>query len=148
VQALEHAAQSRQLEVRYRALFNLGLVYLERARALTDQDAATQAYSAAADLYKRALRLRPHDVDAKWNYELAHRQRPEPKSGGGGGGGGSAQQHGPPPTPQNRQNRPAGGLDERQAEQLLQSAARDERDVQGRKQRQNQVERPPGGKDW
>ena len=39
-----------------------------------------------------------------------------------------------------------GGLDQRQAEALLNSAAREERDVQGRKQRQGRT--PPGGKDW
>ena len=35
-----------------------------------------------------------------------------------------------------------------QAEQLLGSAAREERDVQAKKQKQNRVEPPPGGKDW
>jgi Ca-activated chloride channel family protein len=44
--------------------------------------------------------------------------------------------------------RPAGGLGQQQAEQLLNSAARDERDVQGKRQRQNRADVPPGGKDW
>jgi Ca-activated chloride channel family protein len=35
-----------------------------------------------------------------------------------------------------------------QAEQLLASAAREERDVQAKRQRQTRVEPPPGGKDW
>jgi Ca-activated chloride channel family protein len=39
-------------------------------------------------------------------------------------------------------------LGEQQAEQLLNSAARDEREVQGKKQKQNRAEPPPGGKDW
>jgi Ca-activated chloride channel family protein len=39
-------------------------------------------------------------------------------------------------------------LGERQAEELLNAAARDERDVQGKKQKQNQPPPPPGGKDW
>jgi hypothetical protein len=30
----------------------------------------------------------------------------------------------------------------------LNAAARDERDVQGKKQKQNQPPPPPGGKDW
>jgi Ca-activated chloride channel family protein len=145
--ALERAAQSRTLDVRYRALFNLGYIHLQRARAAKDEEQAQQGFAAAAELYKRALRLRPAEVDAKWNYELANRKRP-PQSGGGGGGGGSNEQQGEPTPEQNPQNRPAGGLDPSQAEELLRSAARDERDVQGRKQRQSQAERPPGGKDW
>jgi Ca-activated chloride channel family protein len=39
-------------------------------------------------------------------------------------------------------------LSERQAEQILNSAARDEQEVQGRKQRTNQPDTPPRGKDW
>ena len=37
---------------------------------------------------------------------------------------------------------------ERQAEAILNSAARDEQEVQGRKQRVNQPDTPPRGKDW
>ena len=48
---------------------------------------------------------------------------------------------------QPQSERPSGGLGEQQAEQLLNSAARDERGVQGKKQKQT---RPPprGGRDW
>ena len=145
--ALERAAQARTLEVRYRALFNLGYIQLQRARANKDESQAQEAYDAAAALYKRALRLRPGELDAKWNYELANRKRRQSSGGGGGGGGESQQQAQPSPEQSPRQN-PAGGLSEKQAEELLRSAARDERDVQGRKQRQTQAERPPGGKDW
>ena len=49
---------------------------------------------------------------------------------------------------QPQQQPQAGGIDPRQAERLLNSAAREERDVQGRKQRQSRSERPPLGKDW
>lgn len=150
VQPLERAAQSaKDLDLRYRALFNLGLVYLNRGRALKEEEAATQAFAAALEAYKRALRLRPNELDAKWNYELALRERP-PESGGGGGGGGGEQQPqpaAPQPSPSTAE-RPSGGLDQQRAEQLLNSAARDERDVQSRKQQQRQPERPPGGKDW
>ena len=44
--------------------------------------------------------------------------------------------------------RPQGGLGQQRAEELLNSAAREERDVQGKKQQQNRPEPPPGGKDW
>jgi Ca-activated chloride channel family protein len=148
VEPLERAAAATDAEVRYRALFNLGLLYLDRARGLEDE-ASEQAFATANALYRRALRLRPAELDAKWNYELTLRDRPEGGGGGGGGGGGSAepQQSQAQPEPQ-PQPTPAGGIDPRQAERLLNSAAREERDVQGRKQRQSRAERPPLGKDW
>ena len=42
----------------------------------------------------------------------------------------------------------AGSLGRQQAQEILNSAARDERDVQGRHQDQNRPTPPPGGKDW
>ncbi len=145
--ALEHAAQTAQdLDLRYRALFNLGLSYLRRAQQSKGGD-ATQAYASALDTYKKALRLRPEELDAKWNYELANRNR---KGGGGGGGGGGASGR-PQPNPSTAAKHapnPTAGLDRQQAEQILNSAARDEREVQARKQRENQPTPPPGGKDW
>ncbi|MBC7791151.1 MAG: VWA domain-containing protein [Anaerolineae bacterium] len=146
---LERAGTSRDLEIRFRALFNLGLVYLEKGRA-TDAEAAEQAYTAAVESYKRALRIRPSSFDAKWNYELANRRKKEQSSGGGGGGGGNEQEPQPatPSAAQAPTERPAGALDPRQADQILNSAAREEREVQGKKQKQNQPSRPPGGKDW
>jgi len=147
ITALERAGTSRDLEIRFRALFNLGLVYLEKGRA-AEAEAAQQAYASAVESYKRALRVRPGSLDAKWNYELAN-QRKKQQSGGGGGGGNEAEPQ--PATPGAEQapvDRPSGALDPRQAEQILNSAAREERDVQGKKQKQNQPNRPPGGKDW
>jgi Ca-activated chloride channel family protein len=88
--------------------------------------------------------LRSADLDAKWNYELALRKK---QQGGGGGGGGSGESN-PSPSPEAQAPKPSGGLGERQAEQLLGSAAREERDVQAKRQRQSKVEPPPGGKDW
>jgi Ca-activated chloride channel family protein len=148
IEPLERAAAATDAEVRYRALFNLGLLHLERARSLEDE-AARQAFAAANALYRRALRLRPGELDAKWNYELTLRQDPPGGGGGGGGGDGSAEpeEGQAQPEPQPRPT-PAGGLDPNQAERLLNSAAREERDVQGRKQQQSRAERPPLGKDW
>ena len=94
--------------------------------------------AAARSAYRALLQDRPGDLEAKWNYELALRRQP-PNRGGGGGGGGNAPDQ---PQPQPSQS----SLDQRQAEALLNSAAREERDVQGRKQRQGKV--PPVGKDW
>jgi Ca-activated chloride channel family protein len=146
IETLERAALSTDLETRYRALFNLGYIFLERGRSL-EGEASSQAFAAAVEAYKRALRARPDAMDAKWNYELARRR--QQSSGGGGGGGEAQQQPEEQPSPTREQlPRPSGSLSERQAEQILNSAARDEQEVQGRKQRQNQPDIPPRGKDW
>jgi Ca-activated chloride channel family protein len=97
--------------------------------------------AAARAAYRALLTDRPGYADAKWNYELALRKTPPQGGGGGGGGGGNDQQQQQQEQPQGQ-----GGLDQKQAEALLNSAAREERDVQGRRQRQGRV--PPGGKDW
>ncbi len=125
-------------EVRMRARFNAGLAALKTGR-VPDNKEAEQALAAARAAYRAYLSARPDDQDAKWNYELALRH-PPPQSGGGGGGGGDQQ------NPQAPQPQGQGGLDQRQAEALLNSAAREERDVQGRKQKLGRT--PPGGKDW
>ena len=147
IETLERAALSTDLETRYRALFNLGYIFLQRGRSL-EGDAATQAFAAAVDAYKRALRARPDELDAKWNYELARRRQ---RAGGGGGGGGETPEdvrEDPASPTREPLPRPAGSLSDRQAEQILNSAARDEQEVQGRKQRTNQPDVPPRGKDW
>jgi Ca-activated chloride channel family protein len=142
-EALGRVPATAAAEVRYRALFNHGLAHLRRGLALEGEQAAPALDSALAT-YKQLLLLRHDDLDAKWNYELALRK----KQSGGGGGGGSSNQSQSPSAPQREQPQPSGGLAQRQAEQLLGSAAREERDVQAKRQRQNRVEPPPGGKDW
>jgi len=141
-EALERATETRDEDVRYRAQFNLGLSHLKRGLA-APQGQGTEALDAALAAYKKVLLLRPDDGDAKWNYELALRKKQQ--GGGGGGGGGQSQNS---PSPQSQTPKPSGGLAERQAEQLLGSAAREERDVQAKRQKQSRVEPPPGGKDW
>lgn len=141
-EALERAAETPDGEIRYRALFNLGLSHLKRGLDLPPQQ-ADEPLDAALATYKKVLLLRSADPDAKWNYELALRK----KQGGGGGGGGSDQSH-PSPSPEAQAPKPSGGLGEKQAEQLLGSAAREERDVQQKRQRKTRAEPPPGGKDW
>jgi Ca-activated chloride channel family protein len=140
VAALERAATAATSEdLRYSALYNLGLCYLRQARDAKASDATT-AYASSADAYKRALQLRPNEIAAKWNYELASQEKSKSSSGG-------ASQPQPKQQQQDKQQQP-GSLDKRQAEQLLSSAQREERDVQAKKQRENQPERPPAGKDW
>ena len=53
-----------------------------------------------------------------------------------------------PASQQQQPQNPSGGIDRQQAEQILNSAEREERDVQAQQQAQNQPARPPGGKDW
>ena len=130
-------------ELRYRALFNSGLAHLKQGLTLP-KESANEQLDAAIAAYKKVLLMRSNDFDAKWNYELALRKR-EQGGGGGGGGSGGGQSNS---SPQQQQPQPTGGLGQQQADQLLGSAAREERDVQAKKQRQTRVEPPPGGKDW
>ncbi len=140
VEVLGRLAEDKNDELRFRSLFNLGLAHLKPALAApAGQD--NGELDSALTVYKNAILLRPNDVDAKWNYELALRKKQG--GGGGGGGGGSSNK-----SPQGQAPQPQGGLGQQQAEQLLGSAAREERDVQSKKQKQNRVEPPPGGKDW
>ncbi|MEO6209185.1 MAG: VWA domain-containing protein [Gemmatimonadaceae bacterium] len=141
IAALERAATSAASEdLRYNALYNLGLAYLRQARDAKSSE-ASGAFASSAEAYKRALQLRPGEIDAKWNYELASQEKSKSSSGG------SSQQQSDKQQKQEPQKQ-SGSLDKRQAEQLLSSAQREERDVQAKKQRENQPERPPAGKDW
>lgn len=148
VTVLKRAEQSRDLEVRYRSGFNAGFVHLREGLDASGDSAALPLDSALA-VYKRVLTLRPDDGDAKWNYELALRKR---QAGGGGGGGGG--ENDPQPQPdqgeQDEAPRPRSipGMNEQRAEQLLNAVEQQEQDVQGRKQRRNVPQPPPGGRDW
>ena len=136
VEILEAVRRATDGEVRMRARYNAGLAQLLLGRTPENPD-ADAAYAAARAAYRALLTERPNDPEAQWNYELALRHPPPSGGGGGGGGGESPQQSSPPPQ---------GNMDQRQAEALLNSAAREERDVQGRKQPKGKV--PPKGKDW
>jgi Ca-activated chloride channel family protein len=146
IEVLERVARAPDAELRYRATFNLGLAHLRMGLA-EDNQAADQSLRSALDAYKRVLLTRPTDLDAKWNYELALRKQ---RSGGGGGGGGADQSQGGQGGggAGGEQERPSGELGQQQAQELLNSAAREERAVQGRKQRQTRPEPPRTGKDW
>jgi Ca-activated chloride channel family protein len=142
VEALNRVIEDRNDEIRFRGLFNLGLARLKPGLAAPAGQDGGELDSALA-VYKKALLMRPSDLDAKWNYELALRKKDKSGGGGGGGGGGGSSN-----SPKGQAPQPQGGLGQQQAEQLLGSAAREERDVQAKKQKQNKVEPPPGGKDW
>ena len=142
IEALERLTDAPDAELRYRALFNLGLAQLKEGLAAPKETAA-EPLDAALAAYKKVLLMRSNDLDAKWNYELALRKREHGGGGGGGSGGGQSNT-----SPQEEKPQPTGGLGQQQADQLLGSAAREERDVQAKKQKQTRVEPPPGGKDW
>ena len=142
-EVLDRLSDAPDPELRYRALFNLGLAHLKQGLALPN-DAAGEPLDAALATYKRVLLMRANDLDAKWNYELALRKKQQGGGGGGGGAGGGQSNS----SEQQQQPKPSGGLGQQQADQLLGSAAREERDVQAKKQKQTRVEPPPGGKDW
>jgi len=145
---LRRAELSRDEEVRYRAGFNNGFVHLD-AGLKAAADSAAQPLDSALAVYRRVLTLRPDDLDAKWNYELALRRQ---NAGGGGGGGGQAEPQ-PQPEPQDSPEqspspRPIPGMTESRAEQLLNAVERQEQDVQGRRQRRSVPQPPPSGRDW
>jgi len=148
--ALSHASASLDPELRFRALYNLGLLALLEAKA---DSASREAHLADAErAYREALLLKPYHIRAKWNLELVNRQRrggqankptppppPSPSNGGGGGGGGQQQQ--PPP-------QGGGGMSESQADQVLRSIGQEE--LRTRRDRTGRTRRaaPPGVKDW
>jgi len=146
---LAHASTSLDPELRFRALYNMGLLALLQAKADT---ASREAHLAdAARAYREALLLKPHDGHAKWNLELVNRQRrgsggqankpnpppPPPQNGGG------SQQPQPPPPPSG-----GGGMSQSQADQVLRSIGQEE--LRTRRDRTGRTRRaaPAGVKDW
>lgn len=150
--SLAHAAASLDPDLRFRALFNLGLLALRQGEA---DSAARDAHLADAErAYREALLLKPHDAGAKWNLELAVRRRgggsnsrnnvppagggaTGPSSGGGGAGGAAAEGGGA-----------RSGLSETQADQVLRSIGQQE--LKTRRDQNGQIRHAPepGVKDW
>ena len=150
--SLTHAAASLDPDVRFRALFNLGLLALSQAMA--DSAARESGLADAERAYREALLLRPHDLGAKWNLELAVRHqhggssRSNPPSGGGGGGPQSAGGGG---SGRGRSQGGAGvqgGMSPAQADEVLRSIGQQE--LKTRRDRTGQTRRAvePGVKDW
>lgn len=143
--ALERATRSLEPDVRFRALYNLGLFDLRLAEA--DSAGRRERLQAARRRFREALLLDPDHADTKWNLELTIERSPPssggggaappPQGGGGGGGGGPAQ-------PQ-----PSGGLTPEQAEQILNSIAEEERQTMlERNRRRRQFGERREDKDW
>jgi Ca-activated chloride channel family protein len=145
--ALLEASKSLDPALRYRALYNLGLVGLLAARA--DSSRADELLDDAADHLRQALLLEPASARAKWNLELTQRRRPPPPPQSGGGGGGSPPPSGGPQAPQPQPTQPeAKDLSQSQAEQILNSMERRERLTREEQQRRMQSGSAGGVKDW
>jgi len=146
--ALTEAAKSLDPDLRYRALYNLGVVDLLAAAADTAKQ--DELLNQAADQLRQALLLQPSSARAKWNLELAERRRPPPAGGGGGGGGkppsggGGGSQSPEPTRPENQDQ----GLSRTQAEQILNSMERRERETRADQQRRLKGNSVDGVKDW
>ena len=140
---LGDASRSLDPGLRFRALYNLGLVALVESRRDTTKRAALEEEAAAR--FRDALLLAPASEEAKWNLELVSARTP-PASGGGGGATPPAppQPGSPPPRPSNA----AGALSQAEAEQILNSVERTERDVRAEQARRRRVAQSSAGKDW
>jgi Ca-activated chloride channel family protein len=139
VEVLERTAVAPSETVRAQAWYNLGLAYLRRGLAAQGEQ-GTASLRGAARAYRQVLLAAPADSAARFNYELAVRalqQRNAPSAGGGGRGGGRDRT--------GQGNDPS--LERAQAEQLLDAAARDERDTRSRQQ-PGRPTPPTRGRDW
>jgi tetratricopeptide (TPR) repeat protein len=145
-QALATAARALDPDLRYRALYNLGTLALRQAA--TDSAHRDALLKEAEGHLREALLVQPNSARAKWNLELAVRRQPPPPPQPQGGGGSppppTPPEQGPPPPPQPRP--PSEALTPGQAEQILNSVEREERDTRARHQRRGRA----GGseKDW
>jgi hypothetical protein len=70
---LERAVAGADADLRVRALYNLGLLHLVRAREATASDSSRAYAGRAMQANKLALRLEPGRADARWNLALAQR---------------------------------------------------------------------------
>ena len=126
--ALAHALAGRPPEL------GGGLPFEER-RPLLEQ---------AWDGFRWVLRQDPDAEDARWNLELVGRwlereEDPSDEGGGGGGGAPEADQADRPSTPE---------LSAEEALDLLEQAAEEERNVQGRRLERNRARDPVVERNW
>jgi hypothetical protein len=121
--ALAQASNSIDPGIRFKALYNLGLLHHYLARI--DSMSAEVHLQNAIGVYREALLLRPSDEGAKWNLELAIQDLPSSD-----GQSGDEEENEPQPE-QNTDQSPS-GLSRSQAEQILNSIMQEERDTRER----------------
>ena len=138
-EALGAAVNSLDPNVRFQALYNLGLSALTQARADTAKRQTLE--SLAAERFRQALLLVPTSFAAKWNLELVSQLRPPPPAS-------SANK----PQPKGGQGRPdpapPKGMAPTEAEQILRSVERAEQGVRADQLRRRRVAKSAAGKDW
>lgn len=146
--SLDRAAKSLDPDLRYRALYNAGVAAIKQSMA--DSSKRDSLYGKAKSYLQDALSLAPASERAKWNLELVQRRTPPPPPSGGGNKNQPPPPSGgqPPPNPgQNRPNNPPPDLSQAQADQILNSVEREERDT--RERRLGKSRASSGGvKDW
>jgi Ca-activated chloride channel family protein len=146
--SLDRAARSLDPDLRYRALYNAGVAAIKQSMA--DSSKRDSLYGKAKSYLQDALSLAPASERAKWNLELVQRRLPPPPPSGGGNKNQPPPPSGgqPPPNPgQNRPNNPPPDLSQAQADQILNSVEREERDT--RERRLGKSRASSGGvKDW
>lgn len=128
--------------LRFRALYNQGLLALRQARR--EARGRDEQEALAAQRFREALLLAPDSREAKWNLELAQSRRPPPPPSGGGAR--------PPPRPQGG-GEPAppaasGTMSPAEAEQILASVERAEQLVRADQVRRRRVAQSAAGRDW
>jgi tetratricopeptide (TPR) repeat protein len=139
--ALEFAARSIEPDIRFAALYNLGLFELRLAES--DSIQLVAHLELARNYYREALLLRPGDVPSKWNLEIANRMMPTPQDAPPDEqqSSGTGQEDTPRAEPQ--------GLSVGQAEQILNSIAEEERRTLMRRNRsRSQIREARGRRDW
>lgn len=143
--ALAHAAASLDPNLRFRALYNQGLLALRMAQV--DSLNRDAHLGEAERAYREALLLQPRHVSSKWNLELAQRRR----TSGGGQSQRPPSSGAQPPQLNNQQQPPSSanqGMTQSQAEEILRSIGQEE--LRTRRERMGRTRRaePPGVKDW
>jgi Ca-activated chloride channel homolog len=154
------ALEGTDPDLRQRTFYNAGNRFIEDARVQADLQRQGALLDAAIESYRRALRMSPGDVQAKWNLELALRDREQneqqqqsmpqdseqdqqdQQDSQGGGGGPSPQQ------PQGGEGEDAGTtmeqrpMSQEQAERILSAIEQDERELTRQKLRRGQRSTP------
>ena len=135
---------------------NMGnLTYVSGLREMnTGGQNASQSFQQAVDLYKSALRLNPNDNETRYNLAMAQHQLKKSQQGGGGNNDKNKDQDKQKQEQKQQQQQPQAPkqpkkdeIDDKTAEQLLNSAQQDEKNVQ-RKVQKNPSKRKSLEKDW
>lgn len=135
---LQKVATNGPQELREAAEFNTGNCYL-----------AQQKPKEAIEHYQRALYLKPDDLNAKWNLELAKREQKKQQQQQKQEQQQQKQQ--PKPKPEKPKPKPEQKkMDKEQAERLLQSLSQADKDLQKKlnKQRTPPPQQGRPGRDW